>query len=170
MANGNDIIVEAAPRGTKMEGILGANSGSPKPGTIMEIDRSVEPVNGTFAWEPFGVTAASGSEGVAADGNQRLVAVLEIDKLQGKTADDAYATTERCFLYVPVAGETLNIRRADIAGSGDDVAIGDLFIVEDGTGKLIATTGSPESEPFFALETVTDPLAETLLWCMYTGY
>jgi len=43
-------------------------------------------------------------------------------------------------------------------------------MVDDGTGKLIATTGTPESEPFVLLETVTDPTADTLAWTMYSGY
>jgi hypothetical protein len=50
-------------------------------------------------------------------------------------------------------------------------AIGDLLIPVDGTGLLIATTGSPEIEPFMCLETASDVVAAgTLLHCIFTGY
>lgn len=158
MASGNEIIVSANPRGVFLEGIV---DGTPKPGTIMQIKAATAAVNGRFTWEVFDA---------GADGDQRLIAVLLPDSLQGKTASDAYVDGDRCFLYVPAPGEELNVLVADISGTGDDWAIGDLLIVDDGTGKLIATTGSPESEPFIGLEAVTDPTADHLLHVMYTGY
>ena len=46
-----------------------------------------------------------------------------------------------------------------------------ILIVDDGTGLLIATTGSPEIEPFMNMSVVTDPTgADFLNHVMYTGY
>jgi len=158
MAKGSKIIITSEPKGVFMEGIV---SGTPSPGTVMQIKAATEPVLGKFTWEVANTDA---------DGNQRLVAVLLEDALQGKLATDAYTTGTRCFLYCPIPGEELNMLLANIAGTADDHAIGELLIVDDGTGLLIATTGSPESEPFVCLETVTDPTADTLARCMFTGY
>ncbi len=171
MALGNKIVIagKGGPKGTFIEGIV---SGTPKPGTVMEIKWAVAAVgpSGTdFTWEPYGTTAADGIKGVGADGDRRLIAVLDIDKLQGKTATDAYVSGSRCFLYVPAAGELLNMLMLDISGTGDDHALGDILMVNDGDGKLIETTGDPESEPFMCLEVATNPLADALLMCMYTG-
>ena len=93
MALGNQIIVSDDPKGRFLEGTV---SGTPKPGTVMEIKWTVAATNDDdFTWEPYGTTAASGAKGVAADGNQRLIAVLDRDKLQGKAATTAYADGDR---------------------------------------------------------------------------
>ena len=159
MAKGNEIIVSAEPGGRFLEGIV---SGTPKPGTVMQLKAATEPVNGRHTWEVFNG---------AADAERTLIAVLLPDSLQGDIATAAYVDGERCFLYVPIAGEELNMLVANIAGTSDTFAIGDRLIVDDGTGKLIATTGSPESEPFIVLETKATALtADALVHCMYTGY
>ncbi len=158
MASGNEIIVSSPNKGTFLEGIV---DGTPKPGTVMQIEAAVAAVNGRFSWTALDA---------GADGDQRLIAVLLPDSDQGRLATVAYADNERCFLYCPLPGETLNMLVEDVAGTGDDFAIGDLLMVDDGTGKLLATTGSPESESFICLEVVTDPTADHLMWCMYTGY
>lgn len=179
MAKGNKIVISSDPRGRFIEGFLShTDSTTPKPGTCMEIDTGVEPVGGRFTWEPFGVTAASSNQGVAADGDQRLIAVLLPDTLQGVAADTAYSAATsgpsgngsvRIFMYIPLPGDELNMIVEDVGGTGDDIAIGNILEVDDGTGKLILST-SGESEPFIALETITNPTADTLLWTMFTGY
>ncbi len=166
MAQGNKIIVSANPRGRHLEGKV---TGTPKPGTVMEIDWSEAKVDGRFTWEPYGTTSASGIKGVGADGDRRIIAVLLPDKLQGKAATAAYVTGSRCFLYCPVMGEELNMLLEDVAGTGDNHALGDILMVDDGTGKLLATTGDPESEPFVCLEVSTKPVTDQLLHCLYTG-
>ncbi len=167
MAWGNEIIVSGEPKGVFKEGYV---TGTPKPGTVMEIDWS-EAIGdgGRFTWEPYGVTGADGIRGVGADGNRRIISVLLPDKLRGKTATQAYVTGSRCFMYVPVAGEELNMLIEDVGGTGDDLRVGDIMMVDDGTGKLLETS-SPESEPFICLEDVTNPLADFLMHCLYTGY
>ena len=69
-----------------------------------------------------------------------------------------------------MAGEELNLLIENIAGTGDDHAIGEILMVNDCIGKLIATTGSPETEVAYLKETITDPTADTLAWCEWSGH
>lgn len=154
---GSRIIVSADPQGKYLEGVV---SGTPKPGIMMEIKISVAMVGGRFTWQAFQP---------GTNGQRRLVAILLEDDLQGKLASDAYVDGTRCKMYVPLPGEEMNILLKDIAGTGDDHAAGETVIADTGTGKFIATTGSPQSEPFRLLETITDPVADTLAWASYTG-
>ena len=176
MALGNKIIVSDRPQGIKREGILSdTNSSAPKPGVVMEITRTVSPVNGAFEWDVFGADAASGDNGVAADGDRRMLAILLPDYLQGQAVDTAYVASTatvatRIFLYFPIMGEELNMIFENISGTGadQDIAIGDILSVDNGTGKLLVSTG--QSEPFMALEAQTDVEADVLTRVMYTGY
>lgn len=156
---GSEIVVASNPRGMFLEGIV---DGTPKPGTLMQIKAGVEPVGGRHTWEVFNG---------AADGEQCLMAILREDHLQGKSAEDAYADGDRCFLYVPVAGEEMNVLVGDVAGTAatSDFAIGDKLMHDDTTGKFVDTTGTPESEPFIVLETITDMVGDTLVHVMATG-
>lgn len=161
MAKGSNIVVKPRHDG-RAEGIV---SGTPKPGTLMQIKAATEPQNGVFTWTAYNRDA---------DGNrpQGPLAVLDIDLYQGKVATDAYTDGSRCQLWLPIPGEEFNLLvSAAGTGAADAQAIGDLYIADDGTGYLVATTGSPESESFACLETVTDVVATgTLVWCIYTGY
>jgi hypothetical protein len=157
---GSQVLCQANPRGCFLEGFV---SGTPYPGTVMQISAATEPIGGRYTWEVYNA---------AADGNQRLIAVLLEDQLQGKLYSTAYATGDRCFLYCPLPGEEINMLvSASGTATSDSQAIGDLYIVDDGTGLLVATTGTPESEPFMCLETVSDVVAGgTMTHCMFTGY
>lgn len=156
---GNEIIVSSNPKGVFLEGVV---SGTPKPGTMMQIKAATEPSNGRHTWEVFNQSG---------DGVRGLVAILLPDHLQGQTAEDAYADGERCFLYVPAAGEEMNVLIGDVAGTAatSDFAIGDKLMVDDGTGKFVDATGE-ESAPFIVMETIDDMVGDTLIWAMYTGY
>jgi len=158
MALGNEIALIC--NGRKFEAII---SGTDKPGTVMQIQAGTAAVNGKFTVEAYNRDA---------DGNrpQGPLIVLDNDHHQGKTNDDAYVTGTICQCIIPAIGDELNMRFLDISGTGDDWAIGDLAIVNDGDGKLIATAGTPESEPFMVMEAATDPTADHLMRCIYTGY
>lgn len=160
---GNVILLESEPRGKFIEGVI---YGTPKPGVCMQIKAAVEPIGGRHTWQVYQP---------GTDGEQRLVAVLLEDDDRGKTYDDAYVSGDRCFLYIPYAGDELNMRILDIAGTGtsgsEAKAIGDLLMINTGDGKLVDTTGSPEMESFQLLETQAEPIsADALLHCMYTGH
>jgi hypothetical protein len=121
-------------------------------------------------YEPAGTTASpSASEGMAADGNRLPICILLPDHLQGKTMTDAYADGDRCFLYFPALGEELNMLLENQSGTADDFIPGSKLIVDDGTGKLLISAGTPEAEPFICQETVTDMAADTLTWVVFTG-
>lgn len=170
MAKGNEIIVSANPRGVFLEGIIDT---AEKPGTIMQ-RKNVALSGGRFTYQVYNPADGDGSKPKSA------LAVLLPDQLQGKTAEDAYTAGARGFLYVPAAGEQLNVLWKNITGTGtgDETNIGDPLTVDAGTGKVILASGSSESptaanlkiSPFSALEALTDVTADTLLWVEYTGY
>lgn len=178
MADGNKIIVSANPKGRFLEGyLIDTGSPTPAPGIVMGIESGVALVDGRMTWEPFGATAASGNNGVAADGDQRLIAILLPDELQGKSSTAAYPASTatvptRIFMYCPLPGEEFNMIIQDIGGTGadQDFAIGDQLIVDNGTGKLLVAAGSDESEPFQCLEAVVDLAADYLSHVIFTGY
>lgn len=160
MAKGNEIVIEGPDaKGKRLEGIT---NGALKPGIVVQIDVSAGfDDNNRLTWEPYNPDS---------DGDQRLIAILDYDPLQGKLSTDAYGDGDRCFVYVPLPGDELNMLLKDVAGTGDDHSFGELLMVDDGTGKLIATTSSPEAEAFQLLEAVTDPTSDTLAHVIYTGY
>ncbi len=159
MSLGNKIVLSPDPQGIRLEGTL---SGTPSPGTILEIKASVTTlVNGRPTYQVYQP---------GTDGDRRPIIVLIPNPYNGQLATAAYVDGDHIFMYVPQAGEEMNMLVADVAGTADDHSFGEIMIVDSGTGKLIATTGSPESEPFQLLETITDPVADTLAWCWYTGY
>lgn len=162
MARGNNIIVSANPRGVFMEGFIGVGV-TPYPGTILQCDYAVALKGGRHTFKFY----APGT-----DGEQPVGAfwVLLGDHMQGKTTADAYAAGDRCFLYAPVMGEELNLLIANLAGTADDHALGEKLMVDTGTGMLIATTSSPETEVAILKEAITDPVANTLAWCDWTGH
>lgn len=160
MARGNNIIVTSDPKGQFTEGIIAT---AEKPGTIMQRDASVALKSGRHTYVVYGP---------GADGEQPLGAfwVLLADKLQGKAATDAYTAGDRGFLYAPQDGDELNLLLANISGTADDHPLGEKMMVDNGTGKLIVTTGSPETEVAQLLEVVTDPTADQLVWVQWSGH
>lgn len=168
MAKGNRIVVTPCPRGRFEEIIV---VGTPKPGTCMYPTAAALVGGNTRSMEPAGTT---GALGMGADGDQIPVAVLVygIDHAAcppGRAATEAYVTGERGAVYYPVDGEELNVLFGNASGTADDVAVGDKLMIDDGTGKAINTTGSPESEPFVAREAIVDPTADQLLYVVYAG-
>ena len=161
MSLGNRIIL-TPDRGYKMEGIINAGQ-TPKPGQIVQIDATQTAQGGRFVWKIYDRDA---------DGDRPIgpFIVLCEDMLQGKTMTDAYAAGERAFGFVPYAGCELNLLHLNVTGTADDVALGDLLTVDDGTGKVQVSTSTPETEVAVALEAETDPTADRLLWCMWSGH
>lgn len=159
MAKGNSIVISQEPRGRFMEGIV---NGALYPGVCVQIDVS-EGLDGGGrpTWELYNADA---------DGNQRLVAVLCENWTIGAAATAAYTSGDRGYVYIPLPGDELNMLVSNLAGTADDHTFGQIMIIDDGTGELIDTTSSPESEPFILLEAITDPTADTLAHCLFTGY
>lgn len=160
MAKGNRIVLSSEPQGRFIEGVLG--NITPKPGTIMQFDISEALVGNRHVWEVYNADADGGNP-------KGPYIVLIEDYLAGVGPTTAYAANSRCFGYIPKSGDELNLLLADVAGTADDHTKGEILIVDDGTGKLIATTGTPEDEVAMLLEDVTDPTADTLAWCIWQG-
>lgn len=160
MARGNQIIVSSNPKGQFLEGIIDDTS---LPGTIME----VTPLQAASAGGVFHFRASR-----RATGKGRLCAVLREDQLQGFLFNVAYVAGTRCFLYVPIAGEDVNVLVAVVGtgtGAAGGVTVGEPLEVEPG-GFLTVETGSPQSTPFMAMEALPDTTAGLqLTWCRYTG-
>ncbi len=160
MALGNNIVVSGRGLGLRKEGTTRLAS---LPGTMMQIDVSEAAVNNRFQWEPYDQSF---------NAQMGLVAILLPDRMQGKIVTDAYTALDRCFLYCPLNGEEMNVLLHNVTGTADDVVLGDRLIVVDGEGTFITTTGTAadKSEPFVALEAITDPTADQLIHVMFTGY
>jgi hypothetical protein len=154
MAHGKGIVVASNPRGIFLEGII---SGTPKPGTMMQVQAGTDPVAGRFTYEVYNPSA---------DGDPRPVIVLLPDANQGGLETAAYVSGTRGFLYVPFTGEEINMLVKDLVGTGDTHAIGDRLKGEHGSGKLIAEATSANNAPFTLLEKSAALTADTLLMCM----
>lgn len=162
MARGsNQIIVSSEPAGKFQEGFV--KSGETfYPGMIVQKDPSVVLRQGRHTYKIYNRDA---------DGDNPAGPhwVVLPDYLRGGLVTDSFAAGERCFLYAPLPGDELNLLVKNIAGTGDDHAVGEILMVDDDTGKLVATTGSPEREVCQLLEAITDPTADTLAWVEWGG-
>ncbi len=158
-------IVLFPDRGVPFEGIIKTGE-TFYPGMIVQIDPTVALVDNKHTCKIFDR---------AADGDRPagpFIVVCEDLKI-GQTITDAYpvgsSALQRFVGFIPWPGAELNLLYKNVSGTADDVIAGDLLIVDDGTGKMIVTTGSPQCEPAMALEALTDPTADALLWCAWSG-
>lgn len=166
MAKGRNIVASGDPKGVFRDVII---SGTPYPGMILEMTTAAE-VQGKSTYQARSLTA----------GSKGAIAVLMPDYLQGEVGvgasiganlgnavgDAAVSGTVRQ-VYFPAAGEDLNLVVGSVAGTADDVAVGDLFGVNN-DGKLKANS-SYTSAPFQALETITDPTTDYVACFRYLG-
>jgi hypothetical protein len=163
MARGNRIQVSSEPSMRREEGIV-ASGQTIYPGTIVQNDPSVALVGGRHTWTPYNADADGGRPK-----GGPFILVVE-DYLRGLAATEPYTAGQRIFGIVPMAGDEYNLLIANLTGTADDHTAGEVLIVDDTTGKFIATTGTPETEVAVLLEDITDPTADTLAWCRWTGY
>lgn len=163
MAKGNRIVIEPDARGRYMEGIIGAGL-TPKPGTIMQIQAATAEVGGRFTWEIYSPT---GTDAAPPAGP---FIVLREDIFQSKTTADAYAAGDHCFGYVPLPGDELNLLVKNLSGTADDHAKGESLMVDDASGLMIAFVEGSKTKSAMLLEAITDPTADTLARCIWSGY
>lgn len=162
MSRGQCIVVSSEPRGKFHEFIIGAGL-TPKPGTAVQIDYSVALVGGCHTVKLYDADADGGRP-------KGPLIILTENYLYGGDMTTAYAAGQRAFGYIPGAGDELNLLLADVSGTGDAHSAGEMLIPDDGTGKWNATTGTPETEPAQLMEDVAAPTADTLAWCIWTGF
>lgn len=160
MSRGNSIIVTAEPGGLFEEGYI---TTAAKPGTVVQRDPSVALKGGRHTYVVFNGPQTGHPSGGA-------LGILLEDFFQGRDATVAYDAGARCRIYFPRMGEEFNMLVANLAGTGDDHALGESLAPEDGTGLLVALVGTGEIAPFELLEAITDPTADTLAWVQFTGY
>lgn len=160
MSRGNRIVVNPDAKGMYEWGYIAAGSTVLLPGTIWQRDASVALKHGKHTYKIYQP---------GADGENPLGGywVLTEDLYQGKTATTEYVAGDFVKFYSPRMGDELNLVLLNISGTGDDHALSEKLMVDTGTGKLIATTGSPEDEVAQLLEAVTDPTADTLAWVQW---
>lgn len=160
MARGARIVVNPDARGHYEWGYL---TTAEKPGTILQIDPSVALKHGKHTWVVYNRDN---------DGDQPKgpFVVLVENLYEGREATTAYAAGDFVKMYIPQAGDELNLLFGNASGTGDDIALGDIMMVDDATGKVVETTGSPETEVAVALEAIVDPSADQLLWCRWSGH
>ncbi len=166
---GKRTIVTAEPLGYQGEGVVGTGL-TFYPGMIVQKDYSVALASGRFTYKVYDADADGGRP------KSEIAVVTEnLMAKAGKGITDAvtfdsYAAGERFSFYVPLPGDELNLLILNLSGTGDDHAIGEVLIIDDTTGKMIATTGSPETEVAVLQEAITDPTADTQGWVVWTGY
>ena len=163
MAKGNEIVLSAEPNGRFVEGTIAAAI-TPSPGTVLQIQTSAGiDALGRFTFELYNADADGGRP-------KGPIYILREDIGQGKTNSEAYAAADHCYLYCPLPGDELNMIVQDVSGTADTYAFGDIMMIDDGTGKILETTGSPETESFMLVEEITAVAADVLAFCLYTGY
>lgn len=162
MARGNEIVVTSEPGGQFTEGFVKSGE-THYPGMVVQRDASVALVGGRHTYKIYDRDA---------DGDQPAGAFWVVTNLLGALVGQGVTVgiTDRAMYYSPEAGEELNLLVGNLAGTGDDHALGEILMVDDGTGKLVVTTGSPETEVAQLLEVITDPTADTLAWCQWSGH
>lgn len=164
MSLGNRIVLSADPKGKFVEGTLDAGI-TPKPGQVVQVKASSIGSSGLGGgggnrdiWELYNADADGG--------NPKGPYIILIENyLLGRPMTVAYEASEHAFGYIPEHGDKLNLLIADVSGTGDDHTKGEILIIDDTTGKFIATTGSPEQEVAQLRETLTDPTADQLAYC-----
>jgi hypothetical protein len=159
MARGQTIVISECPRGVETAG-HGKTGETFYPGMIVQMDPSVSLIGNRHTFKIYNRDA---------DGNNPAGAFYVVREHAYRDIDQPYAANEMLNLYVPLPGEEVNLLLANIAGTGDDHTAGEILMVDDGTGKLIATTGSPEREVAMLLEDITDPTTDNLVWTVWGG-
>ena|ERR1044072_2882001 len=161
MARGNETIVSSQPNGKRTEGIVKVGE-THYPGMVVQRDPTVALVQGRHTYKLY-APGADGENPVGAI----WVVTNEMNAMVGKLQTDSYAAGERMSLYSPQPGDELNMLVKNLSGTADDHTAGEKMMIDTGTGMLVATTGTPENEPFQLLEDITDPTTDTLAWCQY---
>lgn len=166
---GTRILVTSKPRGVFEDVYI---TGTPKPGTVMEIKHSTAAIGYVFNFQVYGITAINNPQtghGVGNDGDRKAIAILLEKDQENKIYSDAYVAGDLGRVYYPVMGEQFNMLVEDVGGTGDDFVIGEELMVDDGTGKLLTADADAEAHPFTAYEAVTDPMADHWIWCRFNG-
>lgn len=165
---GKRIIVTDMPRGRQDRFVVPAGE-TWYPGQVVQIDPTQTRQGGNWVGKVY----TTGADGKRPKGAYFIVTEEGLATygrgITSATSFDSYGAGQLATVYAPVNGDELNLLFKNVTGTGDDVAAGDLMIVDDATGKFLVTTGSPDCEPAMALESIVDPTADTLFWASWSG-
>lgn len=166
---GRRIVITSPPLGIMRELIVPTGE-TWSPGMVVQIDPTVALKHGRNTGKIYDRDA---------DGDRPLGAFWVVTEanlgLRGKgitdsVTFDSYSAGEQASVYSPVAGDELNLLFKNLSGTADDVIAGQILTVDDGTGKVQVTASTPETEIAAAKEALTDPTADTLIWCEWSGH
>jgi hypothetical protein len=166
VAKGNDIVVNGMFGKGRYTSFFNGTGGDLYPGSIVQIDPTVALRGGQHTVVFYNRDA----DGDQPKGDLILV-THEMQKTIGKLATDAIPSGEMFQGYSPLPGDDVNLLLAD-ANTGtttEDIAADTMLMVDDGTGKLVATTGSPEQEVAVTLEATNNMAAAALTWCRWAN-
>ena len=152
---GSTIPIAVPPGGVFLSGIAGDTS---VPGTVMGVQAATAMIGTLFTFA---------AQSVATAGNQVISCILlaqdEFGQLTG--VNSVVGTAIR--MYVPRAGEDINVLCAESSGTGNQYNIGDRLILNTVGGWLIEATGSPQEVPYNCMETI-HITGQGLVWCRRT--
>lgn len=165
----NNVVLTPCPRGRYIEGVANA-SFTIYPGTcILPTAAGVPDSGARLPWNPWSLS----------DNQPGLIAICEVDWLQGKIPPNAQDAGRRIPIYVPVPGDELNMRVAVPAGTTftPNISVGDYLNPQILTGFLVkspsAGTAGYNTRPFIALENIVQEgvaLQPEFIRVMFTGY
>ncbi len=166
MAKGNEIFLNGMFGHGRYMPLINGTGGDLYPGTIVQVDYTDAIDGGVFTAVDYNADIDGGRPKGA-----HVVVLDTMQKMVGRLMTDAIPTLEMFQGYAPIAGDELNLLWADVSGTGttDVIAIGTVGIVQDTTGEIIATTGSPEAEVCIARERIALS-GDSLIWCEWTGH
>jgi len=153
MARGSLIIVSGQPQGKFKAGLLGDSS---VPGTIMQVKVGLAAsANGQFTW-------IACNTGLA--GDSVVPSVLLGDQRDGLLSTTTPGNGTTIWMYVPIAGEEMNVLVGVAGGTANYLTIGERLMINGSSGVLILATGTIMQ--WIVLELVSGVASSNLTWCM----
>jgi hypothetical protein len=177
--NSNSVVLRPCPTGLRIEGVAYAlNVNAIYPGTCISLITGGFPSspNNTgydagqrLPWQPWSI----------GDNAPGLIAVADVDWLQGKVPTNPQDSGRRFPIYIPMPGDELNMRVAVPAGTTftPNIQAGTYMNPQIGTGFLVpipssGTTGY-NTRPFITMENLVPEgvgLQPEFVRVMFTGY
>lgn len=163
---GKEILVNGEFGKGRYEALYNGTGGDLYPGTIVQKDFSVALKGGQFTAVKYNADASGGRPK-----GGFCVVLNTMGAMVGRTNEDPIPSGEIFQGYFPLPGDELNLLWGDVSGTGtsDVIEAGTVGIVDDTTGEIVATTGSPETEVCIAKERVALD-GDSLVWSEWTGH
>ena len=163
---GTRILVTSKPKGVYEDIYV---TGTPKPGTLMEVTPSTEPVGNLFNYSVYGTAAHSSGQYIENDGDRKVIAILVERDQDGSIYSAAYVSGDLGRVYFPLPGEQFNMILENQGGTGDSFIIGQELMADDGTGKLLNADSNAQAHPFTCLETLAALTTDAWAWVRFNG-